>query len=355
MSKSRAAGAPAGLLARAPGRVNLIGDHTDYNAGVALPLAIDLATEVTRHVDASGTLVVTSQGFPGRLTVTLGAPGRAAADEPAWGRLVRAVVAEVGPRAGSGGRVEISSSVPVGAGLSSSAAMCVALALALGAPAEPVALAEACQRAEAAAGSAVGLMDPLVSLAALAGTALFVDFAGPSFSPIPLPPTAGLVVVDSGLPRRLEASPYRTRRAECERAAARLGTPLGRARPEDVERLDDAVLRRRARHVVSECARVHEVVAALGEGDLVAAGRALRASHRSLAEDFEVSLPALDALVDQLTACPGVYGARMTGGGFGGSVVVLERPGALDLAHWGGRAVRVRTAGGATVAALGQP
>jgi galactokinase len=338
------------VLARAPGRVNLIGDHTDYNDGLALPMAIDLSTEVRRTFDGGDVLGVTSLGFPGRLALSLAAPGQpVGGGEPDWGRLVRALVAEVQPDRTGGGRLEITTTLPASAGLSSSAAVCVALALALGAPAEAVPLARTCQRAEARAGAEVGLMDPLVSVAGAAGSALLVDFSGPSWQPVHLPEDAGFVVVHSGVPRRLEHSPYAARRAECDRAAARLGVVLGRATPAEVERLDDAVLRRRARHVATECRRVREVAAAFAAGDLVAAGRAMQESHRSLAADFEASHPALDVLVDELGRRPGVYGARLTGGGFGGCAVALEALGALDLDRWPGRSYRVRAAGGASV------
>ena len=151
---------------------------------------------------------------------------------------------------------------------------------------------------------------------------------------MPLPAAAAVVVVDSGIRRDLRSSAYATRVAECEAAAAVVG-PLGLAGPDDLIALRDPVLRRRGRHVVSECARVDAFAEALSGGDLVAAGAEMDASHRSLAEEFEVSLSDLDALVASLRSRPGVHGARLTGAGFGGCVVVLADPGALDLGGLG--------------------
>jgi galactokinase len=160
------------------------------------------------------------------------------------------------------------------------------------------------------------------------------------------------VVVHSGQARTLERSAYAARRAECEAASRGLG-PLGRLRPGDGAAVPDPLVRRRARHVAGECERVRGVVAAFGAGDLVEAGSLMTASHRSLADDFEVSTPALDALVAWLVVQPGVFGARLTGAGFGGCVVALTEPGALDLDAVATPAWRVRAAGAATVVAHG--
>jgi galactokinase len=160
--------------------------------------------------------------------------------------------------------------------------------------------------------------------------------------PVPFPEDVEVVVVHSGETRRLAGSAYAARRRECEAAEAQIG-PLRRASQKAVETIDDPVIRARARHVVSENARVAAFAAALAAGDPTAAGRLMVASHRSLAEDFEVSTDALDRLVDGLISRPGVWGARLTGAGFGGCVVALARPGAVD-SGW-----PVRPAGGATV------
>ncbi len=164
-----------------------------------------------------------------------------------------------------------------------------------------------------------------------------------------IPEDVAILVVDSGERRSIADSPYRLRRQECERAAARLGCPLGRADVGALSRLLDPVLARRARHVVTEGRRVDEVARALDAGDPATAGELLVASHRSLADDFECSTPTVDALVADVRAQPGVWGARMTGGGFGGSVVALCRPGAVPLDRWPGRAWWAAAAGGASV------
>ena len=332
----------------APGRVNLIGDHTDYNAGVALPVALDRRCEVRFDPDPGRRLVVRSDAFAAPVVLTLGSSAEPRTLEPSWIRLVAALWEELNPA--GGGTLEIHSEVPVGAGLSSSAALGVAVAAAVGAPLEPWALARSCQRAEARVGVSVGLMDPVVAVAARAGQALLIDFADTTFGFVPTPfgPSreAEVVVVHSGEARRLAGSAYGERRRQCEEAAARLGTALGRAGPDDVARLEEP-LRSRARHVVTECRRVHAFVDALGSGDLSGCGRLLDESHESLRRDFEVTTPAVDALAAELRAQPGVLGARMTGGGFGGCVIALSAPGALDLGRWPGRAWRAHPCDGA--------
>ncbi len=335
------------VVARAPGRVNLIGDHTDYNDGLALPMAVDLTTEVELVEDASGRLRLASDVDPRPVVIPLGpavepllgeatgaaGPAGTGRSLPSWARLAVAVVGQVD--GATGGTARVTSSVPVGAGLSSSASFCVALATAVGAPPTPVALARLGQQAEAAIGAAVGLMDPLVVAGARAGHAMLVDFATLDVEHVPIPDDVAIVVVHSGEARRLADSPYGARRSECAAAAARIGRPLGRATETDVSTLTDPVLRRRARHVVTEGDRVQAMTAALREGDAVAAGRLMVESHRSLSGDFDASTPTIDALVDDLLRRPGVHGARMTGGGFGGCVVALTRPGAIDPAAWG--------------------
>ncbi len=344
------------VVARAPGRVNLVGDHTDYNAGLALPMAIDLCTEVAfAESDADVIELVSEMGpLPARLPVDLPFDpevlGRVA---PAWARLAGAVVAQAAPR--TGGVARVTSTVPVGAGLSSSAAFSVALAVALGVEGSPTFMARFCQRAEAAAGVDVGLMDPMVSVGGREGCALLVDFSTLEMTPVPLPAEVEVVVVHSGEGRTLGDTPYAARRAECEAAAAELGRPLGQADEADLPGFIDPVLRRRARHVVGECRRVVEMAAALRDGDLSAAGRVMVESHASLAGDFEASTPAVDALVEGVTSLPGVFGARMTGGGFGGSVVALARGGAVDPARWPGRAWKVRAVGGVTLREAASP
>lgn len=338
------------LRSRAPGRVNLIGDHTDYNEGRALPMAIDLATTVELTETESHHLLLRSDAVPAPAVVPIDVPpdpGAIAASWPAWARLAAAVVSQARPE--RGGLVRIASTVPVGAGLSSSAAFCVAIAMALGVDVPPVTMAVLAQRAESLAGTEVGLMDPLVSAAGRKGCALAIDFATLGTETVPMPPGAEVVVVHSGEARQVGASPYAARRAECAAAAALLGSPLGRGEMADLPGIADPVLRRRARHVITECDRVAGFCRALAAGDLQGAGQLMAESHRSLAGDFEASTPVLDALVAEVSATGGVYGARVTGAGFGGCVVALGEPGALDTARWPGRAWRVEPSDGASV------
>jgi galactokinase len=292
---------------RAPGRVNLIGDHTDYNEGFVLPLAIDLETVVrTRPID-------------GELRIESATPG--------WEPYARAVAQVLGVTVGLEG--SISSTVPVGAGLSSSAALEVALALALcdaaGVELPPLELALACQQAElVATGVPCGIMDQLASVAGVEGHALLIDCRSLAVRPIPLPPELAVVVVHSGVARELSGSEYAERRASCEAVAARLGLrALRDATPEQVA--DEP----RARHVVSENARVLAAADALAARDVEALGPLLSASHASLRDDFEVSTPELDALVTGLEAA-GALGARLTGAGFGGCAVALARASDAD-------------------------
>jgi len=338
------------VRAYSPGRVNLIGDHTDYNGGLALPMAVDLGTVVSFTPDETLRVVLRSVGEPEPADVDVHVPldpDYLGALWPRWARLVAGVVGVVRPVTGGHGTVE--TTLPVGAGLSSSAALEVALALALGFEAEPRVMARTCQRAEqAATGVPSGLMDQLVVSSAHEGHAMLIDFSDLSMRPVPVPPEAEVVVVHSGVSRALARSGYAARRAECEAAARGLGT-LGRLEPEAILGVPDPALRRRARHVVTECDRVRWFAAALSAGDLAEAGRLMAASHSSLARDFEVSTPELDALVEQLTSMPGVHGARLTGAGFGGCVVALTDPGAVDVGAFGAGAWRVRPSGAAAV------
>lgn len=332
-----------------PGRVNLIGDHTDYNRGLALPLAIQLGVTVEFTPSTRRELVVTSSAFGETVAIPLDlsvSQEGLAAIEPEWARLVGAMVALARPE--SGGRVHIDADLPIGAGLSSSAALCVALAELFGVTSDPVGVARLCQEAEHRAGTPVGLMDPLVCAGGRRRHALLIEFAALTYHEVRLPDDVDIVVVHSGLPRTLASSQYGLRVAECEAAAAVIG-PLGVAEPADLAALRDPLLRRRARHVVSECRRVRECAAALPAGDLVTAGALMTESHRSLADDFEVSTPELDALVEMLAAISGTFGARMTGGGFGGCAVALCRPGAIDPSSLATPAWRVE-AGDGTVA-----
>jgi galactokinase len=312
--------------------VNLIGDHTDYSGGLVCPMAIDLDTVVRLEVGGDR-VELRSDAEPETACVPLDVADPAAL-RPAWARYVGGVVAVLRPRVG--GRGSVRTTLPVGAGLSSSAALEVAVALALGADdSDRAALAAACQRAEhMATGVPCGPMDQLIVAGAVAGHALLIDCTSMGTTPVPMPAGVEVVVVESGETRRLDRSAYGARRAEVEAAAVALGAGLRDASAVDVGHLADPRLRRRARHVVSENGRVGVFAAALVAGDATTAGAAMTESHASLRDDFEVSTAALDAVVERLTATPGVFGARLTGAGFGGCVVALTEPGAtagLDL------------------------
>ncbi len=313
-----------GLRSWAPGRVNLIGDHTDYMGGLVLPLAIGLGTEITG--DRGGNWVMLgSERFDGVAEIALDGGDDPAKVEPPWARYVAAVVAELRPDNGLVGMVH--SELPPASGLASSAALEVALAAALGADlGDPVGVAQACQRAEQrAVGVPCGIMDQLVAVAAAADQVLRIDCRSLTIETLPFPDEAEIVVVDSGEPRELSRSAYAQRRKECEAAEEIVG-PLRDASPFAVEAIDDPVLRRRARHVTTENDRVDALAAALADGQLRYAGELLVASHASLRDDFDVTTPALDELVVRLRGVPGVYGARVTGAGFGGCVVALCQP-----------------------------
>jgi len=350
------------VTAWAPGRVNLIGDHVDHAGGPVLPMAIDLGTTV--RLNPGGEVVrLTSMAEAGVAEVALDVadPGSV---EPAWGRYVAGVVAELAtglshqdpsgastPTLGRSGRIAggqgtVETTLPVGAGLSSSAALELAVALVLGFRGDTVHLALLGQRAELrASGVPCGVMDQLASAAGVAGCALLIDCATLAVTPVPLPAGVEVLVVHSGQARMLAGSAYAERRAECESAALLVG-PLPRARGDDVEGLADPVLRRRARHVVSECERVRAVAASGFDRAVLA--EALAASHASLRDDFEVSTPVLDALVEHLAGQPGVIGARLTGAGFGGCAVALVEAGATTRVDVGDRASwLVRPSGGA--------
>jgi galactokinase len=327
------------VRAHAPGRVNLIGDHTDYTGGYVFPAAVDRGTVVELE-PGGASIELTSDAEPGvaRVPIDIEDP---ASLEPPWARYVGGVAAVVRPARGGLGTVH--TTLPVGAGLSSSAALEVATALALGFDGEPLELALACQRAEhLASGVPSGVMDQLASAAGQAGHALLIDCTTYAVTPVAVPPDVQIVVAHSGQARTLAGSAYAERRRQCEEAAAVIG-PLRDASPSAVSRLEDDVLRRRARHVVTENHRVLAFADALGRGDVRTAGRLMVASHTSLRDDFEVSTPALDRLVEQFLATPGVYGARLTGAGFGGCVVALADP-TSPVEGW-----RLKAAGGAAV------
>jgi galactokinase len=311
---------------RAPGRVNLMGDHTDYNEGFVLPAAIDRDCLIGARPRDDGRIRVRSLDVAAGDLVEIAADGsdEPRQMEPAWGRYVAGVVrvlAEEG-RPAVGIEAALSSTVPQGSGLSSSAALEVACAVALagtvGFELPTRELAAACRRAELiATGVPVGIMDQLVSLEGRADAALLIDCRSLEIKPVRLPADVAVLAVHSGLPRALADSAYAERRAACEAAATRLGVKALRdATPEQVA--DDPF----ARHVVSENGRVLETVRAIEAGDLEQLGPLFAASHASLRDDYRVSTPELDALVEALVDS-GALGARLTGAGFGGCVVAL--------------------------------
>jgi len=227
----------------------------------------------------------------------------------------------------------VSTTLPIGAGLSSSAALMVSLALALGFEGPPLELARLCRRGEQqASGVPVGIMDQLASAAGVDGHALLIDCAAESYEAVPI--AAGLLIsaVHSGEARTLATSGYATRRQEAAAVEELLGGSR-RARPDDVAAIADPVLRRRARHIVTENGRTLDLAVALGAADRAGIGALMAESHASLRDDCEVSTPGVDALVERLRRTPGVIGVRMTGGGFGGAVVVIAEDG-VDVGGW---------------------
>jgi len=304
---------------RAPGRVNLIGDHTDYNDGFVLPVAIDRECVVAARPAETVRVASVELGD----TVELPADGGDVESVPSmWGRLVAAVAQELSVlgRPPAGMDAVVATDVPIGAGLSSSAAFEVACALSLadaaGWRADSTALAVACRNAEErATGVPCGVMDQLVAMRGRDGCALLIDCRSLEAKAVRIPQRMGLIVVHSGQERTLAASAYAERRRACEALAQELGVrALREATPAQVA--DDPL----GRHVVTENGRVLEAASALEDGDLVALGRLMSASHESLRDDYRVSTPELDVLVEALVEA-GALGARLTGAGFGGAVV----------------------------------
>jgi galactokinase len=321
--------------ASAPGRVNLIGEHTDYNGGFVLPTTIPQNTSVTliRRDDAL-VRVRSDQASSGWLEYRLGHEEQ----RGTWLDYVQGVtwaLREARYALPIGFELDIRSDVPLGAGLSSSAALEVALLRAMrqefGLDLTDVNLALLGQRAENDfVGARCGIMDQMAATLADAGSALFLDTRSLDYRRVPLPARADLVVIHSGVSHEISGGDYNTRRAECEEAARLLGVAQLRdvtlAELPRLERLPEP-LRRRARHVVTEDERVLSAVAALEANDLGLLGQLFDASHASMRDDFEVSAPDVDLLVGLAQTDRRVFGARMTGGGFGGSVVMLVQAG----------------------------
>jgi galactokinase len=328
-----------GRIYRAPGRVNLIGEHTDYNDGFVMPAAIDLYTQAAIKPRGDRTLFIHSENFSDSVEVDLDEPNPLARGH--WSDYVCGVAATL-ERAGyrlRGANLAIRSDVPIGAGLSSSAAIEVAAGLAMlensGIEIDRVELARLCQQAENEfVGMRCGIMDQFISCCGKAGTALMLDCRSLEYRLLPLPEHVRLVICNTMVKHELGSSEYNTRRAECEAGVkhfAKLLPDIQALRDVSVNDLKrcgrdlNEVIFKRCRHVITENARVMEAATALERNDLNAFGGLMAESHRSLRDDYEVSCAELDTMVDLATQVEGVYGARMTGGGFGGCTINLVK------------------------------
>ena len=341
------AGASTGQLAvaRAPGRVNLMGDHTDYNDGFVLPATIDLAVYVVLRRRRDQQVYLHSLNFEEEVTYPLAEPP--VASLPNWARYVAGVTEEVRKRreglpAGFDGL--LFGSVPLGSGLSSSAALEVAVAMGLDAlfdlELEAVETAKLCREVEHNyVGVNCGVMDQMAVRLGKAGHALSLDCRSLAYDHVLLPlEEARLVVVDSRVSRELASSKYNERRRECDEAVAYFqqeGAEVNALRDVSPALFEahraglPEPLRSRCRHVVTENQRVVKAAQLLSGGHVEAFGKLMEASHRSLRDDYEVSISELDVLVEEATSVEGVLGARMTGAGFGGCIVCLARPDAI--------------------------
>lgn len=294
---------------RAPGRVNLIGEHTDYNDGFVLPAALHFGTTAT--LTPSDKLELSSE-----------------AESTGWTNYVTGVVDEL-KKLGievPGAKIHFTSDVPIGAGLSSSAALEVSSALAMLAAAgrelSKLEIAQVCQQAEInAVGMRCGIMDQFISLHGRKDSAILLDCRTMQHRRVPIPDNVAIVVANTMVKHELAGSEYNLRRADCEEAARRMGLASLRDANTPPERTD--VISRRAHHVITENARVLAFVQALEQGDMLRARQLMEASHASLRDDYEVSCHGLDIMADAAKNIEGYIGARMTGGGFGGCTVNL--------------------------------
>ena len=322
------------FVVTSPGRVNLIGEHTDYNDGFVLPMAIDRATVIVGRARTDRTVEVASEGF-GTAVFSLDNLERGG---ESWIEYIKGVAWACGPDATGGFDAYITSDIPLGASLSSSAALEVGVARIfsqlLDADWDPIAAARLSQRAENDwVGMNSGIMDQLVCAAGHNGHALLIDCRTLDVATVPIPPDVNFVVLDTGTRRRLTESRYNERRRECEDAAERFGVDsLRDLSPEALARpgFDDPILIQRAHHVVTENARTLQAVDELRAGDAAGFGRLMVASHESLRDDFEVSSLELDAIVEAALETEGCLGARMTGGGFAGCAVALVEKAATE-------------------------
>jgi galactokinase len=348
-------------LFRAPGRVNIIGGHTDYNEGFVLPTTTGLHTWVAIAPRADRTLRAFACKFDSMEEIDLDRIERIG--DAQWCEYVKGV-ASVLEGAGyplCGADLVVDGDIPMGGGLSSSASLEVVLAFALldcaGVAIDRGELAQLCQRAETDfVGARCGIMDQYVISRCANDRAMMLDCRSLEFHSVALPADARFLVVDTGVSHRLPAGEYNSRREECEKAVALLASEIPQlgalrdldlAQLEDKKKLLDDRHYRRCRHIVSEIQRVKDAYAALQRGDVLQLGKLITASHVSLRDDYEISCAELDALVAIMNACPEVYGSRLVGGGFGGCVVCL-----VDSPHLDRVMDKVRTEYGAL---LGRP
>jgi galactokinase len=322
---------------RAPGHANLIGEHTDYNDGFVMPVAIEFSVWVAIGRRTDRKLVAYSENFSESAEIELDEPDPQSRGR--WSDYVQgvAVILQKTGYALHGANMLIRGEVSIGSGLSSSAAIEVATGFALlensVLPVDRVKLAKLCRRAENEfVGARVGIMDQFVSCCGQTGQALMLDCRSLDFRLLPIPADVSLVICNTMVKHDLASGQYNVRRAECEEGVRRLSHRLLHVRALRDVRLEDLdryrtdlpeTIYRRCRHVVTENARVRDAAAALEKADLATFGQLMAESHISLKNDYEVSCPELDLMVDLAGQVSGVYGARMTGGGFGGSTVNL--------------------------------
>ena len=343
-SMREAFGVDADFLIRAPGRVNLIGEHTDYNGGFVLPCAIDFFTEVAFCRRREKTVRVLAADYDGQIDTFDLTESLDAHPSYAWANYARGVIDVVQRHTkplASGFDLVVSGNVPQGAGLSSSASYEVAVAKALvegfALPLDEQEIALLAQRAENEfVGCKCGIMDQLICAVGEANAALLIDCRSLATKVAPMPPDWAIVIVDSKVKRGLVDSKYNERRQQCEQAAAILGVnSLRDATEEQLEAARDRVdevIYRRARHVIGDSRRAVEMAAALTGGDMAAIHRMMAASHRSMREDFAITHPHVDTLVALIAEVLGEGGGvRMTGGGFGGCVVALLAKARVDV------------------------
>lgn len=332
----RAFGSEPAFTIRAPGRVNLIGEHTDYNGGFVLPCAIGAETRIAATLRDDHHVRIIAADFADEIDEIDISAVIEHSNEGGWREYARGMIAAMSgtDEILQGANLAIAGNIPKGTGLSSSASLEVAVGYALSrdpAP-DPVRIALLAQAAENEfVGMRCGNMDQLASAASVAGAALLIDCRSLDLQPVPMPEGVTILIAHSGVARGLVEGRYNRRRASCERAAALLGIDLLRdATQRDLGRLSGEVLRR-ARHVVTENARVLAAAHALRDDDLQTLGTLMTESHASMRDDFEITVPAVDGLADIAhRAIGGEGGARMTGGGFGGAIVAVMRNDAVD-------------------------